>query len=67
MREETQRRSPEIGAEVELAKAALAHVIGDKVEQAYRRGDARDKRRKLMDAGLSMAAAHQRFARANCD
>jgi integrase len=34
----------------ELAEAALAHVIGDKAEQAYRRGDALDKRRALMDA-----------------
>ena len=31
-------------------EAALAHVIGDKAEQAYRRGDALEKRRKLMDA-----------------
>jgi integrase len=34
----------------ELAEAALAHVIGDKAEQAYRRSDALEKRRKLMDA-----------------
>jgi integrase len=34
----------------EIAEAALAHVIGDKAEQAYRRGDALEKRRKLMDA-----------------
>jgi len=34
----------------EIAEAALAHAIGDKVEQAYRRGDALDKRRALMDA-----------------
>jgi hypothetical protein len=27
---------------------ALAHVVGDKVEAAYRRGDLFDKRRKLM-------------------
>lgn len=37
----------------EVAEAALAHVIGDKAEQAYRRGDALDKRRKLMDAWAS--------------
>jgi hypothetical protein len=30
------------------AEAALAHVIGDKVEQAYRRGDMFDKRRRLI-------------------
>jgi integrase len=34
----------------ELAEHALAHVIGDKAEQAYRRGDALDRRRELMDA-----------------
>jgi integrase len=32
----------------EIAEAALAHIIGDKVEQAYRRGDLFDKRRRLM-------------------
>ena len=34
----------------ELAEAALAHVTGDATERAYRRGDALEKRRKLMDA-----------------
>jgi hypothetical protein len=34
----------------ELAETALAHVIGDKAEQAYRRSDALEKRRKLMEA-----------------
>lgn len=34
----------------EIAEAALAHVVGDEVERAYRRGDALEKRRKLMDA-----------------
>jgi integrase len=34
----------------EIIEGALAHVIGDKAEQAYRRGDALEKRRKLMDA-----------------
>ncbi|MEX2431485.1 MAG: integrase, partial [Dehalococcoidia bacterium] len=33
-----------------VAEAALAHVIGDETERAYRRGDALAKRRKLMDA-----------------
>lgn len=32
----------------EVAEAALAHVVGDKVEAAYRRGDLFEKRRKLM-------------------
>lgn len=34
----------------EVIETALAHVIGDKAEQAYRRSDALEKRRKLMDA-----------------
>ena len=34
----------------EVAEAALAHVIGDKAEQAYRRSDALEKRRALMEA-----------------
>jgi integrase len=34
----------------EVAEAALAHTVGDKVEAAYRRGDLFDKRRGLMTA-----------------
>jgi integrase len=34
----------------EVTETALAHVIGDKAEQAYRRRDALEKRRKLMEA-----------------
>jgi integrase len=34
----------------EIAEAALAHKIGNKAEQAYRRGDALEKRRELMNA-----------------
>jgi integrase len=34
----------------EVIESALAHVIGDKAEQAYWRSDALEKRRKLMDA-----------------
>ena len=37
----------------EVTETALAHVIGDKAEQAYRRGDALEKRRKLMEAWAS--------------
>jgi integrase len=33
----------------ELAEAALAHVLGNKVEAAYQRGDLLAKRRKLME------------------
>ncbi len=32
----------------EITEAALAHLVGDAVERAYRRGDALDKRRQLM-------------------
>jgi integrase len=34
----------------ELAEAALAHVLDDKTESAYQRGDLLEKRRRLMDA-----------------
>lgn len=34
----------------ELAEHALAHVIGDKAEQSYRRSDALEKRRAMMEA-----------------
>ena len=51
----------------ELAEHALAHVIGDKAEQAYRRGDALEKRRALMEAwaqyceGENKVLAFKRF------
>ncbi|MCC5955832.1 MAG: integrase arm-type DNA-binding domain-containing protein [Natronohydrobacter sp.] len=34
----------------EVAEAALAHTVGDATERAYRRSDALDKRRALMEA-----------------
>jgi integrase len=34
----------------EIAEAALAHKVGDETEQAYRRSDALERRRKLMTA-----------------
>lgn len=34
----------------EVAEAALAHIVSNQVEAAYRRGDLFEKRRKLMDA-----------------
>jgi integrase len=37
----------------EVAEAALAHAVGDETEQAYRRGDALQKRRELMEAWAS--------------
>jgi integrase len=37
----------------EVAEAALAHTAGDATEGAYRRGDALEKRRALMEAWAS--------------
>jgi integrase len=34
----------------EVAEQALAHTVGNAVENAYRRGDALEKRRLLMDS-----------------
>jgi integrase len=42
----------------EVAEAALAHLVGDAVERAYRRGDALEKRRKLMDAWANFLEQH---------
>lgn len=44
-----------------IAEAALAHIIGDKTERAYRRGDALAKRRRLMNAweGYCLPAQQQ--------
>jgi integrase len=40
----------------DLAELALAHTVGDKVEQAYRRADGFLKRRRLMDAWARFCA-----------
>lgn len=40
----------ETGIAREVAEAAMSHVIGDKAAQAYRRGDALERRRVLMAA-----------------
>ena len=37
----------------EVAEAALAHAVGNAVEQTYRRGTALAKRRALMEAWAS--------------
>jgi hypothetical protein len=39
-----------------VSEAALAHIVGDKVEAAYRRGDLFEKRRKLMNAWATFCA-----------
>jgi integrase len=41
----------------EVVEMALAHVIEDKTEAAYRRGDLFDKRRQLMDAWAAYCAS----------
>jgi integrase len=41
----------------EVAEAALAHKVGDAVENAYRRSDALEKRRKLMAAWSNFLGA----------
>jgi integrase len=40
----------------DVAEAALAHTVGNKVEAAYRRGDLFDKRRRLMDMWATYCA-----------
>lgn len=55
----------------EVCEAALAHTVGNSAELAYRRGDALDKRRHLMDAwgaychGIGAPGRHQTFEAAN--
>jgi integrase len=44
----------------EVAEMALAHVIPDKTEAAYRRGDLFEKRRRLMDAWAGYVSTPQR-------
>jgi integrase len=44
----------------EVAEMALAHVVEDKTEAAYRRGDLLVKRQKLMDAWAAYCATKQR-------
>ena len=43
----------------EVAEAALGHVVGDKAENAYRRGDALAKRRKLMEDWAKFCSSKQ--------
>jgi integrase len=40
--------SEETEVQGEVAEAALAHMVGDKTEAAYRRGNLLEKRRGLM-------------------
>jgi integrase len=41
----------------ELAQHALAHVIGDQIEQAYRRDDVLERSRPLMEAWAAFCEA----------
>jgi hypothetical protein len=41
----------------EICEAALAHVVKNKAEAAYRRGDLFEKRRKLMEAWAAYCTA----------
>jgi hypothetical protein len=40
-----------------IAEVAVAHLVGDEVERAYRRSDALEKLRALMKAWASFRAA----------
>ena len=40
----------------DVIEAALAHAIGDKTEAAYRRSDALEKRRRLMEQWAGFCA-----------
>jgi integrase len=46
--------------QTDVIEAALAHQLKDKVEAAYRRGNALEKRRRLMDAWAGYCAQAQR-------
>lgn len=40
----------------EIVEAAMSHLVGDEAERAYRRSDALERRRKLMDAWADYCA-----------
>ena len=42
----------------EVAEAALSHLVGDQAEQAYRRGDALERRRQLMQKWSDYLSLH---------
>src|SRR5262249_39565564 len=48
--------SDRTGFQNEIVEAALAHVVGSKVEQAYQRGDMCEKRRRLMQQWATFCA-----------
>jgi integrase len=46
----------ETGQPADIAEAALAHTLGDKVQAAYQRGDLLERRRRLMAAWAELCA-----------
>ena len=44
----------------EIAEQALAHIVGNQTEAAYRRGDLLERRRELMQAWADFATGHER-------
>jgi integrase len=53
------------GFQNEIVEAALAHTIGGKVEQAYRRGDMFEKRRRLMQQWATFCTTPLQEAQSN--
>ena len=49
--------SERTGFQNEIVEAALAHVVGSKVEQAYQRGDMFEKRRRLVQQWATFCTA----------
>jgi integrase len=50
----------------EVAEMALAHAVSSKVEQAYRRGDLFERRRRLMAAWATYSSAEGAHPRLAC-
>lgn len=51
----------ETGQPADVAEAALAHTLGNKVQAAYQRGDLLERRRKLMDTWADFCARPETF------
>jgi hypothetical protein len=49
----------------EMSEMALAHTVSDKVEAAYRRGDMREKRRRLIADWAPSVQVSRRRKRGN--
>ena len=56
----------ETGQPADVAEAALAHTLGDKVQAAYQRGDLLERRRKLMESWATFCARPQMDAEMLC-